>query len=347
MPETRNSPTLCTQQEQPHTLFPASKLQTLNRRVGKKQLYFDKEQFAASVTSWSGIPLIFQKDGIHPDFAEVTRDPEHAADLIGGMLVGSVHNPQIVTEGGPRLMAELDVDTCGDELHKLWEDGTLTLSTAFYAKSDGDRITAPPVPNHVLLFPYQVDRVLPGDFGAFVNTMEAPAMLPEKPTEDTRPAKVGGFFQALAELLTRSPELKEAMANAEPAGEPIAEPVPAAEEEIAELKKQIEELKAAVAASEQINAELKAELEALRLRETEQKFSVILNALPDGMKATEAQILAIRNSYNAGKIEDVLLDALKHSVSAGVTAKTGVPFAHSEPAPREEVGDLSAVGDRR
>ena len=159
--------------------------------------------------------------------------------------------------------------------------------------------------------------------------------LEEKHTEDTKPAKGSGFFQALADFLTRSPELKEAISNAE------EEPA----EDIETLKKEIEDLKAAIAAAEQTNAELKAELDALKLRDTEQKFSVILHALPDGMKATQEQIAEIRNSYNAGTIEDILVKALQHSATTGVTKTDGVPFVHSEPQTIEVVGDLSAVGD--
>lgn len=164
--------------------FPDSKLQTLDRRVGKDKLYFDKDLFAQSVEDWSGIPIIYQPQGIHPDdFAGVKNNPAKTAEAIGGKLVGYVSNPHIVTEGGARLMASLNINEKGALKNKIlaeWHEGKLRPSTAFQTKSDGDRILTPPIPNHVLLFPEKLDVVQAGDYGAYVNTMEISPMTEPK-----------------------------------------------------------------------------------------------------------------------------------------------------------------------
>ncbi|HJJ36349.1 MAG TPA: hypothetical protein O0X27_04125 [Methanocorpusculum sp.] len=349
MPETTNHPALSGDVSGDPLVFPETKLQTLDRRVGKDRLFFDKTQFAKSVDDWNGVPVIFQKDGIHPaDFAKVAADPETAAAEIGGRVVGSVSHPRIVIPGGPRLMAQLDIDSDEDgTIRRLWNQGLLFPSTAFSAQSDGDRITAPPVPNHVLLFPSQTDTVQPGDYGAFVNTMEIlPTM--DQITPESIESTLPNFFNRVKEAVD------EILAGYSPKGpEPDPENYAEVAEDLAEKTAELETLKAQLETltkayekersdrEEELNG-LKSELTALRGRQADAQFNTILNAIPKGMKATESQVAALRKKFDSDGGTDILLEALTHTAIAGITEPAGEPFVDSDrDVPFETVGNLN------
>jgi len=293
-------------QENNALVYADTKLQTLDRRVGKDNLYFDKEMFAQSLKDWENTPIIYQKDGIHPDdFQAVLTDPKKAAEDIGGKLVGRVHDPRIVLEGGARLMATLSINDDEEEIAKLWQTGKLFPSTAFTTHSDGDKIITPPVPNHVLLFPMQKDKVLPGDPGAFVNTKRVIEMESKK-TEETN---------------TVSSEIVEKK-----------------DKEIQQLNAELVELKHAL----EEFATIKAELEQYKQREKEEKFSRLINALPIGMTQTEDQRMHLKDMLE-NHPEDLLFTVIDSMKKEDATTKrTGTPYVFSENrTPFTTVGNMN------
>ncbi|HJJ55006.1 MAG TPA: aldehyde dehydrogenase family protein [Methanocorpusculum sp.] len=87
MPDTTSQLSICGSELTNTILFPDIKLQTLDSRVGKGQLFFDSNMFEQSVHDWNGIPIIFQKDGIHlTNFAAVLKDPAQASAAFGGSV---------------------------------------------------------------------------------------------------------------------------------------------------------------------------------------------------------------------------------------------------------------------
>lgn len=216
--------------------FNDTKLQTLDRRVGAEQLYFGKEWFEKSLNAWDGIPLIYNKTGEHPsNFKAVAENPAKAAEHIGGKFVGAVRNPRIVLEGGARLMATLEISEDEKEIYELWQAGKLFPSTAFSVFSDGDKITSAPIPNHVLLFPEIKDKVQPGDFGAYVNsvvvdTSEEKPMAEEIQAENAEKKKSCHSFyekivEALKSVFTEDGKLKEEVTESEKVEETHSETV--------------------------------------------------------------------------------------------------------------------------
>ena len=286
-----------------HSLvFADTKLQTLDRRVGSRNLLFHKELFEQSLDEWEGKPVIYSRSGIHPeDFDAVSEDPKEAAKAAGGKLVGYVTNPHIIVEGGARLMATLVINDEESEIAREWKDGKLVPSTAFLAQADGDEMLTPPVPNHVLIFPYDVDRVLPGDPGAYVNSIEVKEM-----TEENVPAV---------------PLAEEETAPAVPEEVPVEAAAPdRRDEEIAALK---------------------AELEAYRTREMNSRFERILQSVPVGMKQTESQIAELRSRFDTDPVQ-LLMSVLEYKPKKAETESAGVPYTFSlEQNPYTTVGDLS------
>lgn len=353
VPETITQIKFCSADRSCHTaVFPDTKLQTLDRRVGKDQLYFDRTQFAASLDAWDGIPVIFQKHGVHPDdFRKVAENPSQAAEDIGGILVGSVSRPRIVVAGGPRLMAQLNIENNEDEIVRLWNQGKLFPSTAFTAASDGNRIVSPPIPNHVLLFPINVDTVLPGDYGAYVNTMEISQSMESRKQESietTQPNFFNRVREAVDEVLAgysdRSAVHMNSIESQVPAD--ITEELAEKDAEIAQLKESIEQLTASHTAElETMSHELekaKEELAILRSEQAEHRFTAILNALPVGMTATASQRDVIRSQVESGDIEGLLFSVLKNTMPKGSTQPAGDPYVDmTRGVPLNTVGDLN------
>lgn len=296
-------------QEQHSLVFADTKLQTLDRRVGSRNLLFHKELFEQSLDDWEGKPVIYNRSGKHPeDFDAVSENPKQAAEAVGGKLVGYVTNPRIIVEGGARLMATLVISDEESEIANEWQSGKLVPSTAFLTQADGDEMLTPPVPNHVLLFPYDVDRVLPGDPGAYVNSIEVNEM-----TDETKPAvSVDEQPPADTAPIESAPDIE----TPEPAE-------PAADSRDAEI------------------AALRAELEAYRTREMNSRFERILQSVPVGMKQTESQIADLRSRFDSDPVQ-LLMSVLEYKPKTAATETAGVPFLHSENQnPFTTVGDLS------
>jgi len=286
------------------TVFPDTKLQTLDRRVGKDQLYFDRKLFEVTVDDWRGTPIIYQKDGIHPtDFEAVARDPIAAAEAIDGKYVGTVSNPRIIVPGGARLMAELDIDENEEEIVRLWQEGRLFPSTAFMANSDGDRLTSPPIPNHVLLFPVKVDEVLPGDLGAFVNTLEVQSMKDEKTKKKTCNAELPTEEKKPEEMV---PEVVTAEVDA------VQESVAEVAEEVAEKQTELDEIKAELELLKQEIAGIKAQ---------EQPAEAVVNS--EEVTEEEAAADVAQGMDDAIKMNEELIEHLKaenEALKAGIAA---------------------------
>ena len=303
-----------------HSLvFDDTKLQTLDRRVGRDRLYFDRGLFEQSLAAWDAIPVIYQKDGVHPtDFAGVAADPAKAAEAVGGKLVGHVEHPHIVVEGGARLMASLVIDSGEEEIVSLWTSGKLVPSTAFNVYSNGDRITSPPEPNHVLLFPYVVDRVLPGDPGAYVNSVQEESPMSEEPIDGTEP-------------IASSPDEELVQLN---------EKLSSLEAENAELKQSL----AGVAALREELSHAQAEIAAYQRREENARFARVLEAVPYAMKASEQQIASLRERFETDPVS-LLMSVIEHRPKPAVTESVAAPYVNSAPEVRyTTVGDLSTRG---
>lgn len=365
MPDTTNQIRVSGTSIENTTVFPDSKLQTLDRRVGKEQLYFDKEQFAKSIDRWNGTPIIFQNKGIHPtDFRAVELDAAKAAEAIGGKYVGDVSNAHIVIPGGARLMAALNINENEKEIIDLWNKGLLFPSTAFTCDTDGDRIVSPPIPNHVLLFPIKVDEVIPGDAGAYVNTFEVTKMKKEdkKPTpavetnsEVQETPKVEEQPQVNSELEDKVTELTAEIGKKDAEIEALKKEIESLKQSETQTEEKKEETQADVADEEMkakddeiasLKAELealKAELDALKTKEMEDEFHTLMHSLPSGMTATEAQKKELHDKFFAGDCKTLLFTVL-NSIQGGETKKTGVPFTQSQNVPETNtgVGDLAA-----
>lgn len=323
-------------------VFPESKLQTLDRRVGKDNLFLDSSLFEKSVDDWNGIPVFFQKDGVHPSdemFDIVKTDPEKVAEMIGGKLVGTVSNARIEIPGGARLMASLNIDSDEAEIQELWEKGLLFPSTGFIVSADEDmRILTPPEPNHVLLFPMEEGKVVPGDFGAYVhtqrtenetmtdeNTKEPSVPQVETPCETTN--STDSLEAKIAELTQAVGEIKAALVPETNADEEQPNPdMQAKDDEIAALKQELETIK--------------AELEALKTEKLNSEFDSFLQFLPAGMTATDEQVKTLRNQYENDPHS--LVFSVLNAMKGGETEKAGTPYNVSNTADcGTGIGDLA------
>lgn len=323
-------------------------LHTLNRRVGKRNLFLPKEMFDKSVESWAGIPVIFQEEAIHPDFEAVTKNPAEAASLIGGYVCGTVENPRIEVSGHPRLLARLNVDD--DHVRELYEAGELSLSTGFSASHNYDQIVTPPIPNHVLLFREVVDQSLPLDHGAFVHS--------EHPGGDETEPLIVEDIMVETETPTTPTETQEAQeAQKQQEEQPVEETPEQEQEQEQEQTDETEALKQELAAVKERADKLQGQLEAInheldvarqelaeyRDAEADRKFTELLNELPEGMTRTEELKHSLRKEFEADPLS-VALKIAKAKFAGGETEPIGEKFAHSEVAEtnvQRGLGDLS------
>lgn len=157
-----------------HT-FDNSILQMLNRWIPDKERghYFAVEPFANSIEAgkWNGTKLVYAQT--HPDLELFATDPEKALSQVltrkgePGRVVGTLSDPSIITEGHPRFMGKLPI--ADKEVKQLWDEGLLSLSTAFFCTLNDDRHVVGDIePNHILLFE-ENDIRQPADKGALVN----------------------------------------------------------------------------------------------------------------------------------------------------------------------------------
>lgn len=343
--------------------FSDTTLQTLERRVGDKKIILRKDWFSKTVEDWDGIPIIFQREGVHPmDFEGVTHNPAETAKKIGGYHVGEVKAPHIEIGGHPRLKGTLDIKDKYAEISELYDKGILGISSAFSARNDGNEIISAPRPNHILLFEEVVDRVQPGDPGALVHT--------ETMTEEEHPIKKARLpFADWVRSLVKT-EIKESTSAAAPPPaetpapvsntketETMAEtPAPAApvkeanaetseleatiaqrDAEIAELKKELAALKGG--ASEEVNT-LRAEVAKYKEQEAEHKFTAFLESVPVGMKATPEQVADLKMKFTSDPTS-LLTQVINAYKDDGATRKVGDQFVHTEAPQMSGVGDLS------
>lgn len=341
--------------------FTDTTLQTLDRRVGDKKIILGKDWFAQSVDDWDGIPIIYQREGVHPlDFEGIVRNPAETAKSIGGYLVGSVKSPHIEVGGHPRLKGTLDINDMYAEIKELYNKGVLGISTAFSSRNDGNQITSPPKPNHLLLFEEVIDQVQPGDPGALVHTETIM-------TEETPSKKEKLSFRDWVRSLVKSEIVSQAAASppATPTAttpEPVTnidetmpenippETVPPASPELKALADAIAERDAKIAELEQMIAELKAQssemntireqLAQYKEKEATQKFTAFLETVPVGMKSTPEQVeeLKLKFTSDPASLLTQIINAYKDS---GETHKVGDKFTNTEPIRAETVGDLS------
>lgn len=145
--------------------YGSSTLNVLDREVGDH--YFDADAFIQNPEAWNDCPIIFADQ--HPDLDLFTKDPATALKAVNGKIVGTVSGARIETTGRPRLMAALNIDDWqAQELHRI---GKLSLSTAFFAKQKGGKLTGGIRPNHVLVF-REDENNQPKDKGAMIANTE-------------------------------------------------------------------------------------------------------------------------------------------------------------------------------
>ena len=111
-------------------------------------MYFKAEAFPDTVNSWDGIPLVFANE--HPDLDLFEKDPQAALAKVKGRVVGQCSNTRFIQEGHPHIRSALEVTD--KECVDLWNQGSLSLSTAFWATVSGTDVQGDIKPNHVLLF---------------------------------------------------------------------------------------------------------------------------------------------------------------------------------------------------
>jgi len=168
--------------DSPEAMVPGHEtiLHTLNKwkQYGGKPWYYGVENFVGTEPVWNKVPLIFAQE--HPDL-DLVRDNLSKAlssvkDFEGkpGSICGHMENTRVEMQGQPRLATKTMFEN--QKVQKLYDDGKLTLSTAFYnldGNKDG-RMAGKIQPNHVLVF-VQDQQNQGVDQGAmFLNKQEDP-----------------------------------------------------------------------------------------------------------------------------------------------------------------------------
>jgi len=347
--------------------FSDTTLQTLDRRVGDKKIVLGKDLFAQTVGDWEGIPIIYQRQGVHPlDFEGIAHNPAETAKKIGGVFVGHVKSPRIEVGGHPRLKATLDINDLYSEISGLYNKGVLGISSAFMSRNDGDKITSPPKPNHVLLFEEVIDKVQPGDPGALVHTE---IMTEEKPTKKVKMPFVEWVHSLVKSDIAESqkspnvshvenpptetkvpvtnsettmPELitpaTPGQAEATPELKTLTEALAQRDAKIAELEKTIADLKSQ---GSEVNT-LRTELAQYKEKEAEHKFTAFLDSVPVGMKSTPEQVAELKLKFTSDPAS-LLTKIINTYKESGETRKVGEPFTHTESQPLTGVGDLTKI----
>lgn len=245
-------------------------LQTLNvflpsTLTSTKRLFYDKNKFEGSVTSWNGKYLIYSPSGEHIDWERYQQNPSKELQKYNARLVGIIEGPRIPETGTPRL------DAFGwfwdDEVNEKAELGELGLSTDFNCPISGEEMIGYPTPNYVLCFPIETVNQQ-NDIGARVLNS---AVSQETTTmdEDTKTA-----FSRLEGLLTGFIQVFKGanVQNSNP--EPVTQIEPAAIAEVApsvpvEYLDKIEAMKAENEKTSAELAEIKAQYDAMKAAEAE------------------------------------------------------------------------------
>lgn len=245
-------------------------LQTLNvflpsTLTSTKRLFYDKNKFEGSVTSWNGKYLIYSPSGDHIDWERYQQNPTKELQKYNARLVGIIERPRIPETGTPRL------DAFGwfwdDEVNEKAELGELGLSTDFNCPISGEEMIGYPTPNYVLCFPIETVNQQ-NDIGARVLNS---AVSQETTTmdEDTKTA-----FSRLEGLLTGFIQAFKGANVQNSSPEPVTQIEPAAIAEVApsvpvEYLDKIEAMKAENEKTSAELAEIKAQYDAMKAAEAE------------------------------------------------------------------------------
>ncbi len=197
-------------------------LQTLNvflpsKLTPTKRLFYDKEKFEGSLTSWNGRYLIYSPSTKHIDWEAYQENPAKELQKYDARLVGVIENPRIPQMGTPRL------DAFGwfwdDIVNEKAERGELGLSTDFNCPISGEEMIGYPTPNYVLCFPIETVNEQ-NDIGARVlnSASENQPQKEDKMEDDMKSAfsrlegLFTGFITALkgANVQNSAPEVFEA-----------------------------------------------------------------------------------------------------------------------------------------
>lgn len=245
-------------------------LQTLNvflpsKLTPTKRLFYDKEKFQGSLTSWNGRYLIYSPSTEHIDWEAYLQNPIKELQKYNARLVGVIEGPRIPETGTPRL------DAFGwfwdDEANEKAEHGELGLSTDFNCPISGEEMIGYPTPNYVLCFPIETVNQQ-NDIGARVLNS---AVSQENTTmdEDTKTA-----FSRLEGILTGfiSAFKSASIQNSNP--EPITQLESATIAEVApsvpvEYLDKIETMKAENEKTSAELAEIKAQYDAMKAADAE------------------------------------------------------------------------------
>jgi hypothetical protein len=209
----------------PLATFEQSIIQMLDRWVPDEQtgMYFKAEAFPDSVKSWDGIPLVFANE--HPDLDLFEKDPQAALEKVQGRIVGQCSDTRYIQEGHPHIRSALEVTD--KECVDLWNQGVLSLSTAFWATVSGTDVQGDIKPNHVLLFKEDAENQ-PKDKGALIQkgqTMTDKQALTQEGRiiSQSNADELNGIIGSLSAFLAR---LRNPGEPAEPADDPkLAGPV--------------------------------------------------------------------------------------------------------------------------
>lgn len=138
-------------------------IQTLDRWING---YFMNAS-AFNPSAWDGIPIVYQKDGVHPDLIKFAANPAEELKRINGKQVGVNRSPAIDVNGHARLTSNFSITD--PQVDELINSKKISLSTGFFGKSDeGNKLTAT-TPNHILLFEEGAgSSAVPVDIGAII-----------------------------------------------------------------------------------------------------------------------------------------------------------------------------------
>ncbi|OPX59479.1 MAG: hypothetical protein A4E30_01254 [Methanomassiliicoccales archaeon PtaB.Bin215] len=227
-------------------------LQTLNRRMGKKQVYYDAKWFEPTVDAWATVPVIHAND--HPDMTAYDRDPAAELARIKGRVVGRVENPKLSPTGHPRLLGDTRFNDAA--LDDKIAAGLLSLSTGFRAPVKDGALAGPVRPHHVLVFE-ENERDQPVDLGSGFLNKEHKDM-----GDDKKQAKgLFGFLRKKIKEEYPDIDLDKVEAEDHAAGE---EPEQNKENEDMDAKDQ-----ATKAEMEKLQAELNKATEAMKAKDAE------------------------------------------------------------------------------